>query len=266
MRYAMIVLLCLGLAACGKHESAKKLDKLVDVEMGAQGDDGFKAWLELKHITLNNRAAVDRLRQQYERENAVADGILKEGKLDMRRVEAELRNYRNQLVLAQYMDKYLAEAVTDEMVKKEYEKNKEDYKSASYELSRIALHVQGGEAAANKTFRQAVKIYSGLKGRASFERAARKYSFFKAEGKKGGAMGWVDGRRLEPVVAQVLQSLKNGQVSKPIRTVVGYEIYRLDAEPKISYAPFEQVKARIRYDLRTRARQEELKRLAGSAS
>ncbi len=67
------------------------------------------------------------------------------------------------------------------------------------------------------------KVLKGL----AFEEAARLYSDDLSTKASGGDLGWVAGGATEIALDNALFSLKNGQVSVPIQTSLGYEIVQV---------------------------------------
>lgn len=79
------------------------------------------------------------------------------------------------------------------------------------------------------------RLVDQLRAGASFQSVARQFSQ-AANANVGGDIGWVLADQLAPAIAEAVEQLSPGQISDPIRTVVGYHILqvsdtRILAEP-----------------------------------
>lgn len=64
-----------------------------------------------------------------------------------------------------------------------------------------------------------------LKTGKSFEELAKKYSQC-ASHTQGGYLGEVESKRLDPVFLECFESLKPGEISKPVRTSFGWHLIK----------------------------------------
>ncbi|RBP80432.1 periplasmic chaperone for outer membrane proteins SurA [Shewanella putrefaciens] len=69
-------------------------------------------------------------------------------------------------------------------------------------------------------------------GEAKFEDLARQYSEDPGSATKGGELGWAEPSIYVPEFAQTLNSLKNDQISEPLRTTHGWHITQLEERRK----------------------------------
>ena len=79
---------------------------------------------------------------------------------------------------------------------------------------------------------------------ASFEDLAKGQSQGPGRG-QGGAMGRIHRGELLPAIDQVIFTLKEGEISDPIRTDIGYHLFKISGRQEASQKPLESVKDKI---------------------
>ncbi len=92
---------------------------------------------------------------------------------------------------------------------------------------------------------QLAQLRARIEGGDNFAALARAHSQDPVSAPNGGDMGWVAAAGVDPRLAQVLETLKPGQVSEPFKTRQGWEIVQLLATRRHdSTAEFQRAKAR----------------------
>ncbi|WP_058990459.1 peptidylprolyl isomerase [Anaerococcus rubeinfantis] len=135
--------------------------------------------------------------------------------------------------------------VSDEEIKEYYENNKEVVKKPkSYKASHILVE---DEKSANDILEE---IENGL----SFSDAADKYSTDKAS--KGGDLGEFPKGAMVKEFEDALDELKEGEISKPVKTQFGYHIIKLDHTHDEYLPELDEIKDRIHDTLLMIKRQE----------
>ena len=135
--------------------------------------------------------------------------------------------------------------VSDDEIKEYYENNKEVVKKPkSYRASHILVE---DEKKANDILE---KIQDGL----SFSDAADKYSTDKAS--KGGDLGEFPKGAMVKEFEDALDKLKEGEISKPVKTQFGYHIIKLDHTHDEYLPELNEIKDRIHDTLLMIKRQE----------
>lgn len=135
--------------------------------------------------------------------------------------------------------------VSDEEIKDYYENNKEVVKKPkSYKASHILVE---DEKSANEILEE---IENGL----SFSDAADKYSTDKAS--KGGDLGEFPKGAMVKEFEDALDELKEGEISKPVKTQFGYHIIKLDHTHDEYLPELDEIKDRIHDTLLMIKRQE----------
>ncbi|MSR88185.1 MAG: tetratricopeptide repeat protein [Candidatus Margulisbacteria bacterium] len=129
-----------------------------------------------------------------------------------------LENQENEYMVQKFSKKLQdGLSVSDEDVDKKYTELK-----VRHLIVRVTSPTMDATAKA-KALDITQKITKGL----SFQEAARFYSDDLSTKASGGDLGWVAGGSTEISLDNVLFSLKNGQVSEPIQTSLGYEIVQV---------------------------------------
>ena len=149
----------------------------------------------------------------------------------------------------------LAKAVTvdDAEVKATYDRDRQLYRTpemrqASHILIKLAETASEEEkkAAAQKAQAAHKEASSG----ADFAELAKKYSDDILTRDKGGNLGKLSRGDMPREFEDVLFSLKEGEISEPVKTAKGYEIIRLDKIEGGEQKPFDAVREQIANDLR----------------
>ncbi len=146
-----------------------------------------------------------------------------------------------------------AVAVDDAEVKAAYERDRQLYRTpetrqASHILIKLAATASDEEkkAAAEK----AQAAYKEASSGADFAALAKKYSDDILTRDSGGNLGKLSRGDMPREFEDALFSLKEGEISQPVKTAKGYEIIRLDKVEGGEQKPFEAVKDQIAADLR----------------
>ena len=146
-----------------------------------------------------------------------------------------------------------AVAVDDAEVKAAYERDRQLYRTpetrqASHILIKLAATASDEEkkAAAEK----ARAAYEEASSGADFASLAKKYSDDILTRDSGGNLGKLSRGDMPREFEDALFSLKEGEISQPVKTAKGYEIIRLDKVEGGEQKPFEAVKEQIAADLR----------------
>jgi parvulin-like peptidyl-prolyl isomerase len=108
--------------------------------------------------------------------------------------------------------------------------------------------------------RRALELRTRLVQGADFAKAAREAKCDRFA-EKGGDLGFVHQGSLDPAMDQALWSLKDGELSEPVRTLRGWHLLRRLETRAERQVPFDQVDEAIRAELREARRDEAAKRL-----
>lgn len=182
---------------------------------------------------------VDQIKKQYFNGNEKQyQANLKRQHLTNEEVRHEVRN---QVLSEKLYAKVTSDVkVADSDIEKYYNSHKQDYTQPE---SRDVRHILV------KSKALADRIYSRLKGGASFAKLAKKYSQDPSSKDQGGKMVALKGRTVPPF-DQTAFLLGKGTISQPIKTTYGWHIIQplSDVKPA-GTKPFSDVKAEIENQL-----------------
>jgi len=102
-----------------------------------------------------------------------------------------------------------------------------------------------GEEGWEDARRRAQQVYGLVLEGQDFAELARKYSE-DPSAKDGGSLGTLKRGELTPEIEQAILRLKPGETSTPIRSQVGYHLFRLDAKETLSGEALAQARSQIR--------------------
>lgn len=236
---------------------------IAEVNGRSISDEQFQAFLKHKRIPTQNEARVEKVLNQYLEREALADVVEEQSLLDGPLIEAELNEFRKEMLISRYFEEYLNKAVTDESVENYYNQNAAQYEvkkvHAAHILIRASKSMDENERKAKLTTAQ--EAYSKLKTGADFAELAKNYSEDKISGRKGGDLGWIKQGSISQVFSKRVFELKEGEFTEPFETPFGFHIAKQLESEKVVKKPFQAVKGDIRYLLRNKAKDAEMERL-----
>lgn len=250
------------LAGCGKQSQ-----EIATVNGDSVTQQEFQNYLKFKRIPESDKSRYKHALDQYLQRKALADVISQTDTLDQGEIQAELEDFRTQMLISRYFDKYLDQQVTDAAVKNYYNTHPDQFQSEKVHVAHILIRTNRNmsEQERKAKLTTAQEAYSKIKSGADFAKIAEQYSQDKVSAKKGGDLGWLEKGAIDPKFSKTAFSLKPGEVSQPFETAFGFHIVKLIKGPAVVKKPFDAVKGDIRYQLRNQAKQAELKRLLGKA-
>ncbi len=142
--------------------------------------------------------------------------------------------------------------IKNDALKKYYENNQEEfYSPKSVEASHILFKVaqDADEKTVNKVKERAMKIYEkAIEKNADFAELAKKYSQGPTKD-QGGFLGEFTKESMVEPFATTAFSLKEKEISKPIRTFYGWHIIKLNKIHKAKTTSFQDAKLQIKKQL-----------------
>lgn len=258
----LALLLAVGLPGCGKKENV-----LATVDGKEVTQPAFDAYLRAKHVSAADATRRDRAFQEYLDRAALTSVIEKQKLLDLQDIDAEVAEYRRELMMSRYFDRYLDDKVTEGAIKSYYDAQVATYEQRKVHVAHILVRVNQKASAEEKQAKRtsadgiAAKLGSGE----SFEELAKTLSDDHISGSKGGDLGWIRDGGIDPELSKRAFAMKAGSVSAPFETPFGFHILKVLEEAKTIRKPYASVASDIRYQLRGEAKEAELKRLQGLA-
>lgn len=263
-------ILLVGLAGCGGEPESKQAVKtavLAEVNGLSIAPASFEAYLKLKRLAVGDDKQRKAHLDQYLEREALASTIAKQGVLDSALTEAELNEFRKEMLISRYFERYLNEQVTDQAVNNYYQSHITDFEQRKAHIGHILVRTRRDMA---ETERQVKKTaihaaYAELQRGAPFEQVAKSFSEDAVSAAKGGDLGWLQEGAIDSNFSATAFQLEQGQYSTPVETPFGFHIIKLIESPQVIRRPFEAVRGDIRYQLRAQAKQAELERLLGES-
>ncbi len=251
--FAGTLIMCL--ATCGEKEQPANQDQV------------FDAYLQLKRIPIDNPDRVAVAKQEYEERGAITAAIENKNYLDTSLLDAEIEEYKRELLISRYFEKYLMENVTEQNVKNYYNANQDRFESEKVRVSHILIRTNNkmSENERNALRSKAYEAYSKLQSGEAFEEVVLAYSEDRNSAKKQGDLGWLQKGAIDPMFSQKIFSMQEGDVSEPFASSFGFHIVKVVEGPKKLKQPYEQVKGDIRYQLRQEVKKAEMERLLKEA-
>ena len=187
------------------------LNKLIDHKLQLQE-------AEAKGITVTEEEVKDALKHVVMQKTGIplAGSLLK-------------KQVREQLILERLLGFQVRQSVmvTDSEITQYYEEHKEQYVvSPGYQLRQIFFFVRPGEDEGPKRAK-AETVYLALRTNDNFADLAKKFSD-GPEAIEGGNLGEVREDELLPPLAEAIKTMKPGDISRPIKSSLGYHIIALD--------------------------------------
>ncbi|MCP4622986.1 MAG: peptidylprolyl isomerase [bacterium] len=263
--YAVACVLVIFLCSCSKGPGSADLARVNGKSIKKAQ---FEAYLKFKRIAVKDDQHRQRLVDKFIEREALAAVIEKEPLLDQDLLAAELNEFRKEMVISRYYEKFLNDRVTEQAVQNYYNTHADSYRKrqahGAHILIRTNVKMSEPERKAKLTTLQeaASKINAGE----DFAGVAEAYSEDKISAKKGGDLGWLSEGAIDKRFSLVLFELEPGMVSDPIETPFGFHIIKLLEEAKEVKRPFNAVAGDIRYQLRNKAKKAEMERLLGKVN
>lgn len=153
-----------------------------------------------------------------------------------------------------YLDKITANLPepTEEEAKKYFEKNRDQYSTPeTIHLRHILV----------KTEAEAKKVLESIKKGEKFPDLAQKVSTCPSKS-RGGDLDWLPKGALLPEIEEVAFSMKEGEITGPVKSTWGYHVLLLEGKRPPQETDFDQVKDYIMEQLRFQKRQDYYEKVA----
>lgn len=197
------------------------------------------------------------IREALINQEVVAQEAVKKG-LDKRpQVAARIELDRQMTLINAYFEEYLSKnPITDDMLKKEYERLKPQLPPKEYRARHILVEKED----------DAKNIIAQIKKGASFEKVAAEQSSDPGSKARGGDLDWGPAERWPKPFAEAVTKLKKGQmVDAPVHTEFGYHIIRLDDERATKVPTFDEAKQQLQQVVQSQMVQKLIAELRGKA-
>ncbi len=256
-----VLTVSLSIGGCNKEPVLATIDgeKITQAE--------FDAYLKFKRLPAKDEKRKSSLLGQYLNRKAMSLVIENSDLLDQSMIKAELDEFKKEMLISRYFEKFLRDKVTEQAVMNYYNKNAAKYEEKKIHVAHILFRTNSkmDENSRKAKLTAANEAYSKIMSGKDFAEIAQSYSEDKISGKKGGDLGWLKQGAIDSKFNDKVFSMKKGEISEPFETTFGYHIVKIIDEPTIVKRPFAAVKGDIRYILRNQAKDAELKRIMSKA-
>lgn len=223
----------------------------------------FDAYLKFKRVPEQDKARVERALDEYIKRAAIVAAIEKTEKLDSHLIQAELEEFRRQMLIGRYFEEHLKDAVDDEAVRNYYTSNAAQYETQRKQVAHILIRVDSkmGESERQAKLSTAHEAYSRVQKGEDFAEVAKSYSEDTVSAQKGGDLGWLTEGAVDQEFSKRLFDMEPGEVSEPFLTAFGFHVIKVLDGPQLVKRPVESVEGDIRYQLRNQTKVDETERL-----
>jgi peptidyl-prolyl cis-trans isomerase C len=204
--------------------------------------------------TPENRKAI---RDALINQEVVAQEATKRGLDKQPNVAARLELDRQAILAQAYFEDYLTKnPVTDEMLRKEYDRLKPTLPAKEYKIRHILVEKED----------EAKNIIAQIKKGASFEKLAGEHSKDPGSKGRGGDLDWGPAERYVKPFAEAVTKLKKGAMTEtPVQTDFGYHVIRLDDERATKVPAFEEAKPQLQQIMQNQVVQKAIQDLRAKA-
>ena len=207
----------------GKSIPQHRLDAAVKSRMAQGQQDSAELRKGIRDMLINQEViAQEAVRRGLDKQPAVA------GRLELDR-SAILAN-------AFFEDYFRKNPISDEMLRKEYERIKPELPAKEYRVRHILVEKED----------DAKNIIAQIRKGGSFEKLAAEHSRDPGSAKRGGDLDWAPAENyVKPFQDAVVKMKKGAMTDAPIKTDFGFHVIRLEDERATKVPPFEEVKPQL---------------------
>lgn len=241
-------------------------DQVASVDGRDISESEFLAYLELKRIPADNTRQVERALEDYLRREALSEAIAQTDALDQQAIEAEVNEFRKQLVISRYFQQHLKDKVDDAAIANYYAQNADDYRAERAHLAHILIRVDEdmSEEERQVAHTTITEARSRIARGEDFAEVAREMSEDQSSANDGGDLGWMKKGAVDAAFSRTAFALEPGEVSEIVTTPFGFHVIKLIDGPETVSQPLEAVRGDIRHQLRQQARDAESRQLLES--
>jgi len=184
----------------------------------------------------------DAIKQELINREIVAQEAVKRGLHKRPEVATQIDLQRQAVLVNAYLQDYLkSNPVSDDAVKKEYERVKESAGGREFKVRHILVESED----------EAKQIIAQIRKGGSFDKIAAEKSKDQGSKGRGGDLDWATPARYVPAFGQAITKLKKGQMTDaPVQTQFGWHIIRVDDERPSKFPSLEEAKPQIEQQMR----------------
>jgi peptidyl-prolyl cis-trans isomerase C len=181
------------------------------------------------------------IKQQLINREVVSQAALKQGLHKKPEIASMIDVQRQSVLVNAYLQDHLrTHPITDDDLKKEYERVKTSSGGKEYKVRHILVENED----------EAKQIIAQLKKGGNFEKIAGDKSKDQGSKGRGGDLDWSTPARYVPAFGQAITKLKKGELTEaPVQTQFGWHVIRLDDERVAKFPAFDEVKPQIQQEM-----------------
>lgn len=166
----------------------------IEVDGKAISEAEFQQYLTLKRIPASSERQVERALEDYVSREALAAAIARSDALDHAALDAEVAEFRKQLLISRYFDHHLADIVNESAVANFYAANAERYQARKAKLSHILVRTRPemSDEERGAALTRINEARSRLGRGEDFAAVASRLSEDSVSAGKGGDLGWMN--------------------------------------------------------------------------
>jgi peptidyl-prolyl cis-trans isomerase C len=170
-------------------------------------------------------------------QEVVAQEALKRGLDKQQHVAARIELDRQSALVNAFFEDYMKKnPVTDDMLRKEYERIKPEIPAKEYKVRHILVEKED----------EAKNLIAQIRKGGSFEKLAAEHSRDPGSKARGGDLDWAPAENYVKPFAEAVTRLKKGTMTDaPVRTDFGYHIIRVEDERASKIPSFDEAKQQI---------------------
>jgi peptidyl-prolyl cis-trans isomerase C len=232
-----------GAKVNGREISASRIDAVVKSQL-AQGQPDSP---ELRA----------RVRDELINREILAQEAQKKGLDKQQDVTTRIDLARQEILVSAYLNDYLrANPITEDAMKKEFERVRTQLPAKEYKAHHILVEKED----------EAKGLIAQIKKGANFEKLASANSKDQGSKGKGGELDWSPAERYVKPFGDALGKLKKGQVTDaPVQSQFGWHVIRLDDERATKVPGYDEVKPQLQQMMQNQAIQKAVAELRAKA-
>jgi peptidyl-prolyl cis-trans isomerase C len=232
-----------GAKVNGREIPASRIDAVVKSQI-AQGQPDSPE--------LRNRVRDELINREVLAQEAQRKGLDKQQDVTTRMDLA-----RQEILVSAYLNDYLrAHPITEDAMKKEFERVRTQLPAREYKAHHILVEKED----------EAKGLIAQLKKGANFEKLASAHSKDQGSKGKGGELDWSPAERYVKPFGDALGKLKKGQVTDaPVQSQFGWHVIRLDDERATKVPGYDEVKPQLQQMMQNQAIQKAVAELRAKA-
>jgi parvulin-like peptidyl-prolyl isomerase len=179
-------------------------------------------------------------------------------------VSARLAASRREILAAAYLEKALADAVREDVLRRRYDAIRDQLARRRIHVAHVVARPVNGDPSARAVAHAVVgRAYERVSRGEAFDSVARELSQDPVTAARGGDLGPLLEGQVDAAFFEAAAALRPGEVSKPIESPYGVHLLKALAAVEIIVPTFEEARGRLAAEARAEAEHALIERLRG---